>query len=185
MHKYGRSITTNEAFVARSLLLDSSSPFKRAHSQSVQLNRESCERDKFAVEFPRRAFPIDSACCDTRPFPRFLDFPDFPSFSFTGASERETSRLNRRSYRPEKIDQREIRIVHANVNRRGNIGISLGVSMRLSEKTSHSSIRIAGSTQLFDFHQNAFSKITVSFIKDSRCIIRLRFQKQKKKSWRK
>jgi len=94
------------------------------------------------------------------------------SFSRHDASKRETLQMNQRSYRPEKKDQREIRIVHVNVNKRESTGISLkGVSMCLSEmwqkNESLYDMHRRKRSMLFDFRQSSSSKTNASFVKDS------------------
>jgi hypothetical protein len=146
----------------------------------VQLNRECA---KFSVEFPRQAFQIDSRDNSYLPLtivhcsinPVFLSF-----LSQHDASGCETSRMNRCSCR-ESEKKTSVRLESRMQMRTG--------AFRCASPRKRVVARYASpEAELSDFRQNSFSKITVSFVKDSssaphplppapssRCIIRARF----------
>jgi len=134
----------------RSLLLDSI-PFARAHLQFLQLNRDCT---KFSLEASRILEADRFSCRDNSnlllTIARCSIDPGFLSFlSQRDASECEISRMNRCSYRePEKKTSARL---ESRMQMRTGEGISRGrrLSMRLSEKTSCCSIRIAGSRALW------------------------------------
>jgi len=144
----------------------------RAHSQLVQLNRSLRNVISFPTNFRARHFKsIVVLRYATSNLPRRRFLLDFVFFRDTmRRSARRCEWTNALAGR-EKKDQREIRIVHVNVNKRESTGISLkGVLMCLSEmwqknESLYDMHRRKCST-FFDFRQSS-SKTNASFVKDS------------------
>lgn len=106
-------------------------------------------------------------------------------FSRRDASERETSRMNQRSYRLRK--KTSARLGSCMQMRTGKGAPEFRwEAFRCAFPRKRVVARYASpEAQLFDFRQNSFSKIAVSFVKDVCCIIRVRLSnRERKKSTR-